>query len=71
MHSLSSSQWALLIIILFLPMVPTFWAIIDVAKRETSAIYLKFFWFALVVLIPCIGGIFYLLLGRRSLAKRA
>jgi len=51
-------------------MVPTFWAIIDLAKRETAAIYLKFLWFALVVLIPCLGGIFYLLLGRQSLMKR-
>ncbi len=70
MQSLSLSQWVLLIIILFLPMIPTFWAIIDLARRETSAIYLKFFWFALVVLVPCFGGISYLLLGRKSLAKR-
>jgi len=51
-------------------MIPTFWAIIDLARRETSAIYLKFLWFALVVLVPCFGGISYLLLGRKSLAKR-
>ena len=56
----------LVLLLLLLPMVPTFWAIVDVAYRDFGSIQKKAAWGAFVVLIPCIGGIVYLILGRRQ-----
>jgi hypothetical protein len=50
-------------------MVPTFWAIIDVAYREFASIRTKALWGAFVVFVPCIGGIVYLIIGRRQGTK--
>jgi hypothetical protein len=58
-----------ILLILILPIVPTFWAIIDVAYREFASIKTKALWGVFVVLVPCIGGIVYLLIGRRQGTK--
>ncbi len=59
----------LILLMLILPIVPTFWAIIDVAYREFASIKIKALWGVFVVLVPCIGGIVYLLIGRRQGTK--
>ncbi|MDL1971281.1 MAG: PLDc N-terminal domain-containing protein [Candidatus Desulfofervidaceae bacterium] len=48
----------------------TFWAIIDLSRTQTKAIYTKFFWLAFVILVPYIGGLCYLLFGRKVLKKK-
>jgi hypothetical protein len=52
-------------------MVPTFWAIVDVAYREFDSIRKKALWGAFVVFVPCLGGIVYLIFGRRQGRKVA
>jgi hypothetical protein len=52
-------------------MVPTFWAIVDVAYREFDSIRKKALWGAFVVFVPCLGGIVYLIFGRRQGKKVA
>jgi hypothetical protein len=56
----------LILLILLLPMVPTFWAIVDVAYRDFGTLKKKALWGMLVVLVPCLGGIIYLIFGRRQ-----
>jgi len=47
-------------------MVPTFWAIVDVAYRDFGSVRKKAIWGAFVVVVPCFGGIIYLIFGRRQ-----
>lgn len=61
----------LLILMLLLPMVPTFWAIIDVAYRDFGSMKKKALWGMFVVFIPCLGGLIYLIFGRRQGTKTA
>ena len=56
----------LTLLILLLPMVPTFWAIVDVANRDFSSLRKKALWGAFIVFVPCLGGIVYLIFGRRQ-----
>jgi hypothetical protein len=48
----------------------TFWALIDLMRLQTKAVYTKFLWLVVVVLIPYLGGLGYLLFGRRLLKKK-
>jgi len=61
----------LALLIFLLPMVPTFWAIVDVAYREFGSIRKKVLWGAFVVFVPCMGGIIYLIFGRRQGRKKS
>ncbi|NVM20930.1 MAG: PLDc_N domain-containing protein [Desulfobacterales bacterium] len=56
---------ALIVLILLLPMVPTFWAIVDVAHRDFGTLRKKGMWGVFIVLVPCLGGLVYLIFGRR------
>lgn len=56
----------LTLLILLLPMVPTFWAIVDVANRDFGTLRKKALWGAFIVFVPCLGGIVYLIFGRRQ-----
>jgi len=60
-----TSRLVLLIILLLLPMVPTFWAILDIPKRRFSSVKKKIIWFLVVSGLPCVGALFYLALERR------
>ncbi len=51
--------------VLLLPMVPTFWAILDIPKRRFSSTKKKIVWFLVVATLPCLGAIFYITLARR------
>ena len=61
----------LTLLLFLLPIVPTFWAIVDVANRDFVSLRRKVIWGALVVLVPCLGGIVYLIFGRRQGRRRA
>ena len=61
----------LMLLMLLLPMVPTFWAIVDIAYRDFGTLKKKALWGALIVFIPCLGGLVYLILGRRQGTKIA
>ena len=59
------------LLILLLPMVPTFWAIVDIAYRDFGTLKKKALWGAVIVFVPCLGGLVYLILGRRQGTKIA
>ncbi|MBW1740510.1 MAG: PLDc_N domain-containing protein [Deltaproteobacteria bacterium] len=59
----------LTLLIFLLPMVPTFWAIVDVAYRDFGSIKKKALWGGFVVFVPCLGGLVYLIFGRRQGTK--
>jgi hypothetical protein len=53
------------IIILILPLVPTFWAILDIPKRRFTTPRKKAIWFFLVSTFPFIGAMIYICFVRR------
>jgi hypothetical protein len=55
----------LIVIILLLPMAPTFWAILDIPKRDFSSLKKKVIWFMVVATLPLLGAICYITLERR------
>jgi hypothetical protein len=59
-----------LIIMLFVPIVFTFWAIVDLAYRDLGSLRKKVLWGLLVVFVPYFGGPAYLLFGRKTGAER-
>jgi hypothetical protein len=54
----------ILIVLLFLPMVPTIWAIRDIAYKSFPRLKTKVIWFAVVTLLPPIGALIYIFVGR-------
>jgi hypothetical protein len=55
----------LVVVVLLLPMAPTFWAILDIPKRRFSSTKRKIVWFLVVATLPCLGAILYITLARR------
>ncbi|MCE5335566.1 MAG: PLD nuclease N-terminal domain-containing protein [Desulfobacteraceae bacterium] len=55
----------ILAVALIIPMIPTFWAILDIPKRRFARLRYKIIWFAVVSTLPVLGAILYLCLGRR------
>jgi hypothetical protein len=55
----------MVVVVVLLPMVPTFWAILDIPKRRFSSTKQKILWFLVVATLPFLGAIFYLALARR------
>jgi hypothetical protein len=56
----------LTLLLLLLPLVPTFWAIVDVAYKDFGTLTKKVLWGGFVVFVPCLGGVVYLIFGRRQ-----
>jgi hypothetical protein len=56
----------ILMVILAIPLIPTFWAILDIPKRQFVTPKQKLVWFFTVSTLPCVGAILYILFGRRS-----
>ncbi|MGC8719656.1 MAG: PLDc N-terminal domain-containing protein [Thermodesulforhabdaceae bacterium] len=56
----------LTLLILFVPLLPTFWAIQDIPKRRFSSTKRKIIWFLTVSTIPFFGAIGYLIFERRK-----
>lgn len=56
-----------LVLILFvLPLVPTFWAIQDVPKRQFRSPRRKLLWFMSVSIFPFVGAVVYILFERKK-----
>lgn len=55
----------LVIIVLALPLLPTFWAILDIPKRRFMTTRKKFIWFFVVATLPFLGAVFYITFARR------
>ncbi|SFM43675.1 PLDc N-terminal domain-containing protein [Thermodesulforhabdus norvegica] len=57
----------ILVLILFgLPLVPTFWAIQDIPKRQFRSFRRKFLWFFAVSTFPFFGALAYILFERKK-----
>ena len=63
--SMMTSRLLLVMLLLLIPMIPTFWAILDIPKRRFSSLRKKIMWFLVVSSLPCVGALCYLLLARR------
>lgn len=48
-----------------IPLLPTFWAILDIPKRTFSSNRKKFIWFFVVSTLPLVGALVYILFVRR------
>jgi len=55
----------LIIFVLIIPMIPTFWAIIEIPRRQFSSLAQKAIWFAVVSLLPVVGAVLYFAFARR------
>lgn len=56
----------LIVIAIFtLPLIPTFWAILDIPRRRFSTPRQKMVWFLVVAGLPFFGAVLYILLVRR------
>ncbi len=56
----------IVIAVIILPFIPTYWAIMDLPKRRFPSTKSKFIWFAVVSTLPCLGATLYFLLARRK-----
>lgn len=56
----------IVIVVLALPLIPTFWAILDIPKRSFPSGKKKILWFMVVATLPFIGAVFYIIVGRRG-----
>jgi len=54
----------ILLVILILPMLLTFWAIRDVAYGQFPTLQAKYIWLVVVTLLPAVGALVYLVAGR-------
>lgn len=61
----------ILMVILAIPLIPTFWAILDIPKRQFATPKKKVVWFFTVSTLPCIGAVLYILFGRRHTSLSA
>lgn len=61
-----ASKVILLLLIFSIPLIPTFWAILDIPKRRFASTKRKVLWFLTVSSLPCVGAVLYIFLGRRS-----
>lgn len=63
--TLNPFNMLILFVILLIPVVPTFWAIVDLPRRRFSRTRWKVIWFAVVATLPVFGAILYFALARR------
>jgi len=56
----------MLAVIFGVPLIPTFWSILDIPKRRFATHKRKMLWFFVVATLPFIGGLIYILLVRRT-----
>ena len=54
----------LVVVLLFLPMIPTIWAIRDIAYKSFPSMKNKVIWFLVVTFLPPIGALIYIFIGR-------
>ncbi len=58
-----------LIFLFFLPILPNLWSIWHIFNNEFESYNQKMTWLLIVVFIPVIGGIAYILIGRKRVKK--
>ncbi|MBQ9407050.1 MAG: PLDc N-terminal domain-containing protein [Desulfovibrio sp.] len=58
------------ILVALLPMLPTFWSILHVWKHEFATPQERALWLVLVVFLPVLGGLVYLVSGRKKALRR-
>jgi hypothetical protein len=58
-------QIIILLVLLSLPLLPTFWAILDIPKRKFPTPGKKIMWFLIVSTLPFVGAMFYIIFARR------
>lgn len=56
----------ILLALLSIPLIPTFWAILDIPKRKFPSTGKKIVWFLTVATLPFIGAVFYIIFVRRN-----
>jgi hypothetical protein len=56
----------IVVVMMAIPLIPTFWAILDIPKRRFNSAKQKLIWFFTVSTLPCIGAVLYILVGRRQ-----
>ncbi len=56
----------MVVVMMAIPLIPTFWAILDIPKRRFNSAKQKLIWFFTVSTLPCIGAVLYILVGRRQ-----
>ena len=54
-----------LLVLLTIPLLPTFWALLDIPKRQFSSTRKKIIWFLVVSTLPFLGAVFYISFARR------
>lgn len=55
----------ILLVLLSIPLMPTFWAILDIPRRKFSSTRSKIVWFLIVSTLPLVGTMFYIIFARR------
>lgn len=54
------------VVVALLPMLPTFWSIWDIWNHSFVTMGRKMGWLVFVVLVPVIGGLIYIFVGRKQ-----
>lgn len=65
LSQLSASQYFLIGALLVLPILPNLWAIWHCFHRDFPTVNEKLTWLGIAVFIPVIGGLAYLVVGRK------
>ena len=66
MLGIGTQELLLLLIIFLLPTILWFWAIIDVVQSNFSDSNTKVMWVLIILLVPVVGSILYLTIGRKQ-----
>mgnify|MGYP000882764253 CR=1 FL=1 len=65
LSQLTGSQLALFVAVLTLPILPNLWGIWHCFHRDFPTVNEKMIWLGVTVFIPVIGGLAYLIAGRK------
>ncbi|MBD5608462.1 MAG: PLDc_N domain-containing protein [Desulfovibrio sp.] len=57
-------------VVALLPMIPTFWSIWAIWNHDFITFQRKMAWLVFVILVPVIGGIIYIFVGRKQSMPR-
>ncbi len=68
---MTTTEWILVLILLALPILPNLWSIWHAFNREFPTPAERLAWIGVGVFIPVLGGVAYLLVGRKRAKKPA
>jgi hypothetical protein len=69
MQGIGVAELGLLLFIIMIPTILWFWALIDVMQSNFSDSNNKLMWVMIILLVPVIGSILYLIIGRNQKIK--